>query len=388
MPPIKNLPNFCCKYPIIFRKMPLIDFEEICSYSDAPQTLAVTTIVSSIILCITSVVGNILIILAVVLDPNKNLRTPFSWLIVNLSTADLFAGAITCPVITSFHNRIRLGRSLDDGETFLFDTSLLISSTASALAIASLAFERYLSVRKPSTYRNTVTNKRIIFTIVAIWLISSASLIMYIKLGYVLSSFINVNASFILATSVSCFMYFLMWWKLKERRQANHNKSTTSHSLTTKENQQSSVTPQNGIARLNRIVERRNKMEEKVTKMFLVVLVVMFCCYGSSTLFSYILNFCKSCSCDELHWFLDISFTLILLNSSLNFFCYAMQSSRFRSAFIKILKIKGTCHQNPHSSYNGSNNTEEPFLIRAAKQRENIEMNLVSVIKANSAADQ
>ena len=74
--------------------MPLIDFEEICSYSDAPLSLAVTTIVISLILSLTSIVGNILIILAVVLDPNKNLRTPFSWLIVNLAVADLIGGAI------------------------------------------------------------------------------------------------------------------------------------------------------------------------------------------------------------------------------------------------------------------------------------------------------
>ena len=318
--------------------MPLIDFEEICSYSDAPLSLAVTTIVSSLILSITSIVGNILIILAVVLDPNKNLRRPFSWLIVNLSTADLIAGAITSPLLASFYNKVRLGKTLDDDETFALDASFLISTTASALTIASLAFERYLSVRKPNTYRNTVTNKRITFTVVAIWLISSALLIMYIKLGYVLSSFISANASFILATSVSCFMYFLMSRKLKERTQTNHYRRKTSLTLTTQENQQISLTAQTGITTSNRIVKSRSKMEEKVTRMFLVVLVVMFCCYGSSTLLSYILNFCESCSCDELHWLLDSSLILVLLNSSLNFFCYAMQSPRFRSAFVKILK--------------------------------------------------
>ena len=320
--------------------MHFIDFEEICSYSDAPLSLAATTTVTFLILSLTSVVGNILIILAVVVDPNKNLRRPFSWLIVNLAVADLIAGAFTDPIIALSHFRVCLGKKQDDGEMSILNKSFFISSTASALTVASLAFERYLSVRKPDKYRNTVTNKRVIFTVVAIWLMSSASLIMYLNFGFVLSSFINVNASFILASSVSCFMYFLMWRKLKERTQANHNRRTTPLTLNGQENQQSSMTAPTELTTSNRIMESRYEVEKKVTKMFVVVLVAMFCCFGSSTLFSYLSVFCESCSCDELHWFIDFSLILVSLNSSLNFFCYAMQSSRFQSAFIKILKKK------------------------------------------------
>ena len=358
--------------------MPLIDYEEICLYSETSFALAVTTIVISLILCLTSIVGNVLIILAVVLDPNNNLRSPFIWLIVNLAGSDLIAGAITNPLSISFHFKICHGMEPNVYEGIAFDVSFFISSTASALTIVSLAFERYLSVRKPNTYRNTVTNKRIIFTVVAIWLISSASLIIYFKVGYVLSFLINVNASFILASSVSCFMYFSMWRKLKERPHANHNRKTTSLNLTRRENPQSTLTVSTELTTPNRIMKSRCDVEKKVTKTFLVVLSAMFCCYGSSTLFSYLLNFCESCSCDELHWFMDFSLILVLLNSSLNFFCYAMQSSRFRSAFIKILKIKKTSHQYPYSSYHVANNREEPFFIRAVKQRENIQMNPVS----------
>ena len=366
--------------------MPHINFEEICLYREAPGALAVTTAVISLILSLTSIVGNILIILAVVLDPNKNLRRPFSWLIVNLAAADLITGAITGPLVANFHYRIRLGRSLDDGETSVLNTSFFISSTASALTIASSAFERCLSVRKPITYRNTVTNRRIIFTVVAIWLISFASLTIYFEFGYVLSSFINVNASLFLVTSVSCFMYIIMWRNLKERTQANHNSRITSLSSTTQENQESSLTAQTRITRLNGIVKGKDKMEEKVTRMFLVVLVAMFCCYGSSTLFSYLLNFCESCSCDELHCFLDSSLILVLLNSSLNFFCYAMQSSRFRSAFIKILrKKKKDCH-NQNKFCHVANNRDADFVTRAVEQEEQIQMNSVSIKKARSAA--
>ena len=357
--------------------MLLTNYEEVCLNSENSLTLTITTAVISLTLSLTSIVGNVLIILAVVLDPNKNLRRPFSWLIVNLAAADLLFGALADPFTAIYHFKLYLGKKPRNEELILLNTSFFSSSTASALTIASLAFERYLSVRKPNEYRNRVTNKRIIFTIVAIWLISFASLIMYLKLGYVLSSFINVNASFLLAASLSCFMYFLMWRKLKERTQVNHDRRKTSHAV-----------PSDLISS-NPVIVSRNKMEEKVTRMFLVVLVVMLCCFGSSALFTYFLAFCESCSCVTLHWFLDFGFILVSINSSLNFFCYAMQSSRFRSAFIKILKRKKTSHhQYPYSFYNVANNREEPFFVRAVKQSENIQMSSVSVIKANSAADQ
>ena len=308
--------------------MLLINYEEVCLNSENSLTLTVTTAVISLILSLTSIVGNVLIFLAVVLDPNKNLRRPFSWLIVNLAVADLLFGALVDPITAIYHLKLCLGKKPRSDELIILNTSFFSSSTASALTIASLAFERYLSVRKPNTYRNTVTNKRIIFTVVPIWLISFASLIMYLKHGYVTSSFINVNASLLLAASLSCFMYFLMWRKLRERPQASDHRITTLHS-----------TPSDLISS-NPVTVSRNIMEEKVTRMFLVVLVVMFCCYGSSALLTYLLAFCHSCSCVTLHWFLDFGFILVSINSSLNFFCYAMQSSRFRSAFIKILKIK------------------------------------------------
>ena len=341
--------------------MTLINFKELCLDSETPLDLAVTTTVVSLILSVTSIVGNILIILAVVLDPNKNLRRPFSWLIVNLATADLISGAITNPTNVSFHFKICLGMKANDGEAIVLSTSFLISSTASALTIASLAFERYLSVRKANTYRNTVTNKRTLFIVVAIWMMSFASPIMYLKLGYVLSTFINVNAALLLATSVSCFMYFLMWRKLRERPQVNHNR-ITSHSVPS------------DFTSSNPATVSRKKMEEKVTRRFIVVLVVMLCCYGSSALFTYFLAVCESCSCVTLHWFIDLGFILVSINSCLNFFCYAMQSSRFRSVFIKILKIKKSRHYQNRSSSHAANNGEAAFFTRPVQQRETYSM--------------
>ena len=335
----------------VSRKMPLVDFEKKCLNSEAPLALAVTTTVASLILSLTSIAGNVLIILAVVLDPNKNLRKPFSWLIVNLAVTDLIAGAITNPLSISFHYKLCLGERMNHDEAKGLNISYFISSTASALTIASLAVERYLSVRKPNTYRNTVNNKRIIFTVGAIWSISLSLPIVYIQVGYVVYTFVNINASVVFALLMTIATYALMWRKIRRRPDRTvilNRVISASLPLSIQIDQRPSTAP-TCMTTSMRSLTSRSEIEEKVTKMFLVVLVTMFCCYGSATLFTYLLNFCVSCSCDALHIFLDSSFILVQLNASLNFFCYAMQSSRFRSAFIKILKAKRKSHPQCYS---------------------------------------
>ena len=159
------------------------------------------------------------------LDPNKNLRTPFSWLIVNLAAADLITGTLTDPISVSIHFKLCLGKENTDAEHTVLHMSYFISCTASALSIASLAVERYLAVRKPTTYRNKMTNKRIMVTVAVIWLISLTLPNIYFEVGYILYSFVFVNASLVLAISITCFTYFLMWRKIKERSHktiANH----------------------------------------------------------------------------------------------------------------------------------------------------------------------
>ena len=351
-------------------------FEKNCPLSGIPLALAVITTCVCLILCFLNVLGNILIILSVVLDPNKNLRTPFSWLIVNLAAADLITGTLTDPISVSIHFKLCLGKKNTDAEHTVLHMSYFISCTASALSIASLAVERYLAVRKPTTYRNKMTNKRIMVTVAVIWLISLTLPNIYFEVGYILYSFVFVNASLVLAISITCFTYFLMWRKIKERSHktiANHNRGIASFSSTECEESRSSSTALNNSTTSNPIITSTNKMEEKVTKMFLVVLIAMFCCYGPATLFIYLINFCESCGCVALHWFLDLAFISILISTSLNFFCYAMQSSRFRSALIKILKIKRKIRRH-YETVSISVNISKDICARTTDTRKDVQM--------------
>ncbi|XP_028418022.1 histamine H2 receptor-like [Dendronephthya gigantea] len=241
-------------------------FEERCHTTGAPSHLSFFTASISILLLVTNIPGNLLLILAVAFDPHKNLRSPFNYLMSNLAVADLIVGLVTGPLSVNYHIKEGLYGRLSIGEIRLFHMSYFVSCTASILSLASLATERYLAMRNPHNYRNKLTRKRILMTVILIWLVSFTLPFIYFEVGSITCAFILANTAVFLALAV-------------------------------------------------------------------------LGCYGPSAIFIYTMSFCETCSCEALHWFRDLQFLFVLLNSSVNFFCYGLRSRRFRKAFATILRL-------------------------------------------------
>ena len=129
-------------------------FEKRCMTTGAPTELSFITTTFSIIFTIVNIPGNLLVIIAVVLDPYKNLRTPFNYLMANLAMADLIVGTVTDPLSVYIHLKEGIDEKLHKKEIQALHMSYFISCTASVLSLATLAVERYLAVRNPHNYRN------------------------------------------------------------------------------------------------------------------------------------------------------------------------------------------------------------------------------------------
>ncbi|KAJ7352767.1 hypothetical protein OS493_034118 [Desmophyllum pertusum] len=71
----------------------------------APTEVSITTMVLAILFMIATVPGNLMVILAVLFDPNKNLRSPFTLLVANLAVTDLIVGALVEPLSINTHYR-------------------------------------------------------------------------------------------------------------------------------------------------------------------------------------------------------------------------------------------------------------------------------------------
>ena len=322
-------------------------FEERCHTNGAPSHLSFFTASISALFLTTNIPGNLLLILAVAFDPHKNLRSPFNYLMSNLAIADLIVGVVTGPLSVNYHIKEGLYGHVSAEEIKLFHMSYFVSCTASVLSLSSLAMERYLAIRNPHNYRNKLTGKRIIATVISIWSISLSLPFIYFEVGFITCSFILANTTVFLGVTIMCLTYGLMIWKFKTNKtrfQSVAAPKSEMKNIRTVKNRPNDVTTHRDVN--NHDVSSRHdktvRMETRITKMFLVVMAAVLGCYGSSTILIYIMSFCETCNCVSLHWFRDLQCLFVLLNSSVNFFCYGLRSPRFRQAFVTLLRLPGS----------------------------------------------
>lgn len=286
---------------------------DICEDKRAPFELSVTTATLSTILLVITVPGNILICWAIVKDPNKELRSSFNYLVLNLAIADLITGAITEPSFVVFHV----------GEALRYDVMnrieivhvpYFITCTASMLSIAALATERYLTVT--STYRRTYSRSRAVATSVGIWMFSIAVSFIYFATGFYTFVFVFANTTVIATLLIITFAYIRIYQSLHAH--VEHG----------------------GTTRSDRMVEQRLKYEKKATRSFIFVLFVFICCNVSSCVMIYVILLCDVCTCDVIHWLRDFQFLMALVNCSANQFLYAWRMPTFIRAFKVLLTVK------------------------------------------------
>ena len=275
----------------------------------APFATSVTTACVSAILCTITVPGNLLICWAIIKDPNRELKSSFNYLILNLAIADSFIGIVTEPVFVWYHTSEAMHKEVL-GLRWLVYMSYFMTSTASVLSIAALATDRYLALT--STTIRKLSSTRAIAASIAIWLISGGLPFLYFAIGFYSFAFVYANTAIILTLVLLAF-YFVRIVR-----------SLNAHDKRMK-------------AVLGQGSQRRGlRVEKKATKCFFRILIFFFVCSFPSCVMIYVINLCSTCSCDVIHWFRDLQYLLVLINSSCNQFLYAWRMSSFRRAFGRI----------------------------------------------------
>lgn len=286
---------------------------DLCEDKRAPFELSVTSATISTILCVITVPGNVLICLAIVKDPNKELRSAFNYLVLNLALADLITGICTEPVFVVFHVREALKYDVMS-HVEVVHVAYFINCTASMLSIAALATERYLTVT--STYRRSCSRSRTVAISVGIWIFSVSVSFIYFATGFYTFVFVFANTTVVATLLIITFAYIRIY------------KSLHAHVDNVE------------ATRSDRMMEQRVKYEKKATRSFLLVLFVFVCCNVSSCVIIYIILLCDVCSCDVIHWLRDFQFLMALVNCSANQFLYAWRMPTFKRAFKVLLRFK------------------------------------------------
>ena len=129
--------------------------------------------IASFVLCFLTVFGNLLVVIAIVKDPYKELKTIPNYLIMNLAVCDLIVGIPSEFLIGLLYilGDLNWSRYL----SFIAYTSLYFSMVASSLTILTLAFERYIMVEAPFQSTDFLIYSHLKLSIVYIWLLSACA---------------------------------------------------------------------------------------------------------------------------------------------------------------------------------------------------------------------
>ena len=291
-----------------------------CRNASSPPELSTITASFSFVLLIVTVPTNLFVCLAITIDRNKELRTQFSCFTFNLALADLLVGCITESLGVYIHIRQSLDTGFGHTDHLMIQKLIhipyFIASAASILSISALAVERWLAVTSPFFYRQYFNVKLSVVLSLGIWIVALSYGIMNIWLDYILENFIFVNTAFLVTGIVVCFACFKIRSTLKQ------------------------VSQNLELVGLQSSQRNDNEIQNRLTKTFALMIGGLMCCYIPACTAVYYMNLCSPCNCDVIEWLRDLVFWLVLLNSAIDPFIYALRTSQFRSAVRNILSCK------------------------------------------------
>lgn len=279
-----------------------------------PSWEATILCVCFLIVSIITVIGNTLVIVAVVKDPLKTLwSSPTNFILLEMASADLFVGLVLAPsfaLLNFFYEEKAVWESLFF-VTFFSHFFVIVS----AYHVFLLTIDRYFALAKPLKYKVIVTKKRVLFCSSLIWVFS---------LSYATLTFTIGASALVIPWLIFILLLFLssegisLAYALTLANLVKHYKARMKDTGDSRSNQ------------LN-LYQR----EKKVSLVIFSVIIAFDICYFPWVVVQLVFVFCQSCSASYRAVTIsrDVAMLLIFINSSLNPFLYSWRFSKFQATF-------------------------------------------------------
>ena len=291
-----------------------------CANVTPPTVLSYTTASISIFVSIVATLGNSLVLLAILVDPNKTLRSPFNYFVANLALADVLVGLVVAPLSAVFHVSEGLKTSLHlHIENYLY-LSYFIACTASLLSLIILAVDRYAAIKFPLLYVARLDAVKAVMLLVCAWIISTVLSLIYFKVGLNIYRFVFANTTIVVTFVVLLFTHA----KIVSSFRAQVRKWDDLHDSSSE-----------NVAKRQALL-----WEKKMAEALVIVLGIFLACFLPPCVCIYI----TTCNCVFIHWIRDVQLLLVMANSGVNPFVYPWRMQHFLEAFKTILscgKFKG-----------------------------------------------
>ena len=229
-----------------------------CTTFEISKNAYVTVAICYGIVGLVAVISNSIIILAMIKDPLKKLRTTFNYLVVNLCICDLLNGCVALPLflvqLRSFESYRNIMLNSSGIIHFILPNTILF---AVFFSMCALSIDRYKAIIHPIKYRQNMCWRRCIKFTLSIWFLSMALASLALLFKTVVLSLIYTNICFTLNGLVQLMVYFRV------------KKAIRSHNTEFEERMIESL-----IASPE-IIKSRLKTEQKITRVYSVILMTV-----------------------------------------------------------------------------------------------------------------
>lgn len=376
----------------------------------APIALSQFTSVISSFLAVFITVANFLLITAIVKDPQKKLRSPFAFFLVNLALSDFIVGIIAMPVSAIFH-AMEANRDINDTTIYIVHVTFFISLAASLFSLVAMCIDRYYTVLNMKRHSRQISRRRCIAASIGIWVFSLGFTTLYLLIGYIMLVTIYIHLSLVFVFGITLVTYIKIIRRLKAVSSVlteSSGQRIVAKGIAKDTQMQMTANTDNKKKRERRILGRRNEAfvmegnsskktynqtmkenrvilrEKRITSVFLAMLATFLSSCIPAIVLIYLLQVCLNCSCDVRHVFRDIVFLLLPTGSGLNAVVCIVKLPYIRAAVSAIFTRR---HNRTHSY--GSTEVDEVLENKGRGQREaNKKLEYLSPQLARQAAQQ
>lgn len=298
---------------------------------------SVTSAVAILFIAPITILGNVLVISAFYKDPNKDLRSAPSYiLLTSLALSDFIVGAVQTPLTAYYWIDSFVAERFPFSFTYLLSVNGFIG-TVSMLHLLALSIDRFLAVVTPLKYASTVTKNRTYIVAAFIWSYSLVVGCISAALGKIISSGTLLAVHIVIPC---CCMTYLNSRIIIQMRRASREVN-------------SSV-----IDDQFKIYQKR---ERKVVKLVFLVLGVFVMCYLPWFITLILALTCSICKLKALMYAYAVSGILLYVSPLIHPFLYTWRLPRFKKALLSYFK--------PHTTLSPVNSKTLNYLRSGSENK-------------------